>query len=1042
MGNSITADSHPLVIDRLGEMGCAGHSATRPGTSTVRGAPLGSEDPRLNLKAWRFSGRYKVCCEGIDFLKERFTLDDSSTYLVMVLRKASRDESADASAESLSADASTSASSLYNTLPPTLTSVFTPRGLKFPFSSFNNEAGYQKTIYIFYGKRASALAKAKALKHGLDLEKVLEQGGAGPSLIAAGEPCELVDKQIVTAAAGSPSTSTSTSPAASAAAIHILGTLGPPPQAAAAASSAASSGAATPQATPVAAAGKPAPPIPGFKPAFSLNLSSLSRGGAAGGAGAGGGSGGLRMPVSGDPDSNRTLSASTTTTPPSSAHDTAALSSSGPRAGGRASSDERERFAAPAAAAAPVPTPPPVLDFSGLGASSVVPALSELAVPQVEVALLPVEQLGSRSPPSPPNDSFASAATQPVATAMPKLGFALKLPPRTAHAEADVEAEAAESHDTETSSCASSASDTEDASSDEKTEPKDPSPAWGGGGPPAVAVPTIGALAAAAASQSTATGPIDVREDEDEKLMYHRREAKMREASAVVSKVCPYLCVSGQQPVEELQSLLSSGVTDIVNTAEMVVQCKYPDYFEYYAVRMRDSPCENIMNYFPHCVAAVERARKKRGGCLLIHCHQGVSRSCTLIGAYLMWRDGLSQPEAIDKVREARGVARPNPGFLIRLDEWHRHLESPPTIAIHKLTPFSEECVLPPVLALQAPSERGVIDFDPKSCYAIFFFREKRVWLWQGRSASDTAVQVAMYLLPEIAQYAFKTSEQSGAYRRWPADVVAAPEVLKQGSREELELLRIFEENGLEADVSRSVQSKMPVWDSSLHTWLADRKAAAADPAETTRRQRRDGTGGVLSSQLLMEQLDVKDLFVLNEDSPGFTMDGVYREHGLDEEDLVTFQETMENRAAVFLKLRGDHRMAEVWLGELYVDADDDEINEAAAQEAAKVMDAFQRWSRVVCCPFPCFVLFLLRTNTTQHTEHLLGPARRLGECEGGSPRRQPGRGHGPEVLVAVGEFLSTATKQPPGLLTATGRSFIRLSVLSSLVVPDSLSPK
>eukprot|EP00754_Rhynchopus_humris_P022774 Rhum_TRINITY_DN14805_c9_g2::Rhum_TRINITY_DN14805_c9_g2_i1::g.121463::m.121463 len=480
MGNSITADSHPLVIDRLGEMGGAGHPATRPGTSTMRGTPLGGEDPRLNLKAWRFSGRYKVSCEGIDFLKERFTLDDSSTYLVMVLRKAARDESADASVESLSADTSTSASSLYNTLPPTLTSVFTPRGLKFPFSSFNNEAGYQKTIYIFYGKRASALAKAKALKHGLDLEKVLEQGGAGPSLIAAGDPCELVDKQIVTAAAGSPSTSTT--PAASAAAIHILGTLGPPPQAAAAAaaaSSAASSGAATPQAAPVAAAAKAAPPIPGFKPAFSLNLSSLPRGGAAGGAGAGGGSGGLRMPASGDPDSNRTLSASTTTSPPSSAHDTAALSSTGPRAGGR-SSDERERFAAPAAAAAPVPTPPPVLDFGGLGASSAVPALSELVVPKVEVGLLPVEP--SRSPPSPPNDSFASAATQPVATAMPKLGFALKLPARTAHVEADVEAEAAESHDTETSSCASSASDTEDASSDEKTEPKDPSPAWGGGG--------------------------------------------------------------------------------------------------------------------------------------------------------------------------------------------------------------------------------------------------------------------------------------------------------------------------------------------------------------------------------------------------------------------------------------------------------------------------------------------------------------------------------------------------------------------------------
>lgn len=57
-------------------------------------------------------------------------------------------------------------------------------------------------------------------------------------------------------------------------------------------------------------------------------------------------------------------------------------------------------------------------------------------------------------------------------------------------------------------------------------------------------------------------------------------------------------------------------------------------------------------------------------GKVLVHCHVGVSRSATLVLAYLMLKQNLTLVEAICAVKENRGVI-PNRGFLrqlIRLD--------------------------------------------------------------------------------------------------------------------------------------------------------------------------------------------------------------------------------------------------------------------------------------------------------------------------------------------------------------------------------------
>ena len=58
------------------------------------------------------------------------------------------------------------------------------------------------------------------------------------------------------------------------------------------------------------------------------------------------------------------------------------------------------------------------------------------------------------------------------------------------------------------------------------------------------------------------------------------------------------------------------------------------------------------------------------GGCVLVHCHAGVSRSATLAAAYLMEEHALSVRCALRLLTEARPCCRPNPGFEKALVGW------------------------------------------------------------------------------------------------------------------------------------------------------------------------------------------------------------------------------------------------------------------------------------------------------------------------------------------------------------------------------------
>ncbi|XP_026125562.1 dual specificity protein phosphatase 26-like isoform X2 [Carassius auratus] len=89
----------------------------------------------------------------------------------------------------------------------------------------------------------------------------------------------------------------------------------------------------------------------------------------------------------------------------------------------------------------------------------------------------------------------------------------------------------------------------------------------------------------------------------------------------------------------------------------------------YMGIDAHDSPTFDMSVNFNKAAEFIHTALKD-GGRILVHCHVGVSRSATVVLAYLMLKQNMTLVEAIQKVKEGRGVY-PNRGFLRQLIDLH-----------------------------------------------------------------------------------------------------------------------------------------------------------------------------------------------------------------------------------------------------------------------------------------------------------------------------------------------------------------------------------
>jgi hypothetical protein len=109
--------------------------------------------------------------------------------------------------------------------------------------------------------------------------------------------------------------------------------------------------------------------------------------------------------------------------------------------------------------------------------------------------------------------------------------------------------------------------------------------------------------------------------------------------------------------------------------------CESPVYHPPHLVPMNkqvhavDHEYFDLKGNFGTCIDFIEQARMK-GLNVLVHCMAGVSRSSSVVIAYLMNKYNLSMDEELSHTTARRPFIRPNDGFFSQLKEYERDLRS------------------------------------------------------------------------------------------------------------------------------------------------------------------------------------------------------------------------------------------------------------------------------------------------------------------------------------------------------------------------------
>jgi dual specificity phosphatase 12 len=97
--------------------------------------------------------------------------------------------------------------------------------------------------------------------------------------------------------------------------------------------------------------------------------------------------------------------------------------------------------------------------------------------------------------------------------------------------------------------------------------------------------------------------------------------------------------------------------------------------FVYKSLELLDVPETNILQTFEASNQFLHTAITS-GGAALVHCNAGVSRSATIVLAYLMAHHNMSLAAAHALLKQCRPAIQPNPGFMEQLRAYEKSRSS------------------------------------------------------------------------------------------------------------------------------------------------------------------------------------------------------------------------------------------------------------------------------------------------------------------------------------------------------------------------------
>ena len=132
-------------------------------------------------------------------------------------------------------------------------------------------------------------------------------------------------------------------------------------------------------------------------------------------------------------------------------------------------------------------------------------------------------------------------------------------------------------------------------------------------------------------------------------------------------EILPGLSLGSQEAVKDR----TQHWTHIITLRENGVKVWVHRPTKHYRIKINDDDTENIQSEFNGACKWIHTAIKHSCSRILIHCHAGVSRSPTIICAYLMKYYKVSVKDALEFINRRRTVL-PNDGFLKQLEQYSK----------------------------------------------------------------------------------------------------------------------------------------------------------------------------------------------------------------------------------------------------------------------------------------------------------------------------------------------------------------------------------
>ncbi len=137
-----------------------------------------------------------------------------------------------------------------------------------------------------------------------------------------------------------------------------------------------------------------------------------------------------------------------------------------------------------------------------------------------------------------------------------------------------------------------------------------------------------------------------------------------------IHKIHDGLYLTDFNNAKDYASLKALGVRQILIVGKELPRHGEP-FFKVMHVKIDDIPNENIKKHFNATFDFIKR------GPTVVHCAMGISRSSSIVIAYLMRKYQLPYDKAIKYVCSRRAVVNPNTGFREQLQKFDKEINQP-----------------------------------------------------------------------------------------------------------------------------------------------------------------------------------------------------------------------------------------------------------------------------------------------------------------------------------------------------------------------------